>query len=319
MNSDPQQEVMTEGTYWVRLGPVNTKVSKDIQGEMKIQVYGDEFRVKSSLKNAGPEIHKQYLHSGDICPEINSDTNHDGYIDGEEAKKTIGEIIIPFDGDLSAVSLGKENFPSGNFKYERSTSFSLMLSDIEFNRGKFGLERRVVTIWGQSPIGEIPLACGILTRVSDEADMSGNPANTWNANPPGGSYSGGKPSNGGKPTISKPTKPSPRPTPANNPPIRPPVSNDPPKEEGGFLDDILGPLRRYTEPVTRFLERIFKPNRQGGQGNGQSKPQETKPERPSISNPSRNDTNQQNENNRNSGFSFRLPFKLPFGLGDRSN
>lgn len=311
--SDSQQEVMTEGTYWARLGPINTKVTKNIQGEVKVQVYGDEFRVKSNLKNAGPEVHKQYLHSGDICPEINADVNHDGYIDGEESKKTTGEILVPFDGDLSAISLGGDSFPVGNFNYEQTTSFSLMISDVEFNRGRFALERRVVTVWGQSPVGEIPLACGILTRVSDEADMSGNPANTWSASPAG--TGGGKPPGGGKPSITKPTKPS-SPTGGGNTPVRPPISNEPPQEDGGFLDDIIGTVRRYTEPVTRFLERFLKPNR----SSEQSKPESSKPERPSISNGNNQERERQNENrNGNSGFSLRLPFKLPFGLGSGNN
>src|SRR5690606_28577234 len=110
---------------------------------------------------AGPEVHRQYLHTGEICPELNADVNHDGYIDGNEAKESIGEALIPFDGDLSSISLGQDGFPFGNFNYEQSTSFSLMVSDVELNRGRFALERRVVTIWGQSPVGEIPLACGI--------------------------------------------------------------------------------------------------------------------------------------------------------------
>lgn len=329
VSSDPQQEIATEGTYWARLGPVNTSFSKDVQGEAKIQLYGDEFLAKISLKNAPAGVHKQYLHTGGICPEIDSDINHDGFIDAEEAKKTLGDVVIPFDGDLSSINLGAESFPTGNYKYEQSTSFSLMISDLDFKQGQFALERRVVSVWGVTAVGEIPIACGILTRISDSPEVSGGAANTWNTSPSGGGYS----SNGGKPPrITKPplTRPTTGNTPRNNPPIRPPVPAEPPQEEGGILDDILGSVRRFTDPVRRWIERFIpKPNNEPS--STPTKPTSGKPKPPRINSDNNSEgaprqtinrpAPQPNSQNNNSGFRlpFKLPFKLPFGLGGGNN
>lgn len=190
-SNEQQATINQEGTYSAILLPVNIKVSRQADGLIKLSRYGDELKVTVELKDAPPGIHKQYLHTGSSCPNGDADENHDGYIDEYEASKVIGHIILPFDGDISAQDLGSSDFPNGNYQYERSTSYSLMLSDlhspdpipndflIKLNERDLILDKKAVSIFGNSPIGEIPIACGILSRVSntpqDDHWEEGNP------------------------------------------------------------------------------------------------------------------------------------------------
>ena len=174
-----EKEIFSEGTYSAILLPVNGKITNIIDGEVKISRYGDDFKVKVNLKNAPKGIHKQYLHNGGDCPNQVHDDNQDGYIDGHEAREAMGFILVPFDGDLSTQFRGDTFFPSGSYSYSRSTSYYLMLSDlhlpdeiindsiVKLDTRDLTLEKRAVSIYGISSVGDIPIACGILTRVSD--------------------------------------------------------------------------------------------------------------------------------------------------------
>lgn len=175
----PEEETFSDGNYTAVLIPVNGLISNQIQGEVKVSRYGDDFQVKVHLKNAPSGIHKQYLHSGTDCPRQVHDDNRDGYVDSYEAREVMGFVLVPFDGDLSSQFGGDTFFPSGSYSYARSTSYYLMLSDlhlpdeivndsiIKLNTRDLPLEKRAVSIYGNSPVGEIPIACGVLTRVSD--------------------------------------------------------------------------------------------------------------------------------------------------------
>ncbi len=175
----PEEETFSDGTYSAILIPVNGLISNQVDGEVKVSRYGDNFAVKVNLKNAPAGIHKQYLHHGTDCPKQEHDDNRDGYIDGYEAREVMGFVLVPFDSDLSSQFGGDTHFPSGSYSYSRSTSYYLMLSDlhlpdeivndtfIKLNERDLRLEKRAVSIYGKSAIGEIPIACGILTRVSD--------------------------------------------------------------------------------------------------------------------------------------------------------
>lgn len=178
-NFEPEEETFSDGSYSAVLLPVNGRITNQIEGDVKVSRYGDDFKVKVHLKNAPAGIHKQYLHNGTDCPRQVHDDNRDGYVDGYEAREVMGFIIVPFDGDLSAQFRGDTFFPSGSYSYARSTSYYLMLSDlhlpddivndsiVKLNDRDLPLEKRAVSIYGKSPVGEIPIACGILTRVAD--------------------------------------------------------------------------------------------------------------------------------------------------------
>lgn len=160
-------EEFPEGTYSANLIPVNGKVSTQVNGEVLISRYGDQFIVKVHLKNAPAGLHKQQLHSGITCPSAEHDTNGDGYVDMGESRQYLGDVILPFDGDLSSYHLGSDFTPSGSYRYSRSTSYYLMFSDLDIKEQDLPIEGRVVSIFGISPVGELPIACGVLKKISD--------------------------------------------------------------------------------------------------------------------------------------------------------
>jgi hypothetical protein len=198
-----QQVDLNEGTYSATLSPVNAKVTTKVNGHVQLQRYGDQFSVNVQLKNAPSGFHKQQLHTGASCPDRSHDINGDGYIDMNEARRALGEIIIPFDDDLSAYHLGNGFTPSGSYRYSRSASYFLMLSDLEMDETELVFENKVVSILGSSPVGEIPIACGVLKKIAD------NPSeNQWEEEIPRTR----KPS-----PRTEPSRPRPRPEPDISP------------------------------------------------------------------------------------------------------
>lgn len=163
-----------EGSFSATLQPVNLKVTTDIQGKVMITRYGDDFKVNIRVAYAPKGIHAQHLYTGSACPTYADDIDFDGYISASEAQRAMGPILIPFDSDLSAQALGA-NYPSGTkYNYSESTSYALMLSDLQRpdeilndNIVKLAgpdliLEGRVVAILGTPQVKDLPIACGIL-------------------------------------------------------------------------------------------------------------------------------------------------------------
>lgn len=230
----PEEETYSDGTYVAFFIPVNGLITNQIDGEVKISRYGDDFEVKVQLRNAPAGMHKQYLHEGTSCPKQAHDDNRDGYIDGYEAREAMGYILVPFDGDLSSQSRGDTFFPSGNYRYTRSTSYYLMLSDLhlpdeivndsitKLNTRDLPLEQRAVSIYSKSPVGEIPVACGILTRVSENPPPD---SDQWEERVP-------------SPSPRPGPRPTPRPAPIPDPPPEPDENN------GSWWDNIR---RRWDE------------------------------------------------------------------------
>lgn len=153
-----------EGIYSARLQPLN---HVKVKGAVTITKYGDHLNVRVSLKNAPEGVHLQGLHAGESCPW--EDTNNDEVIDLREAESSVGQLLVPFDGDLRSWEEGYDFFPSGNYDYERSTSYSLMLADLNKNRRQrhLKLQGRVVMIRGKGDQKDLPIACGMLALSSD--------------------------------------------------------------------------------------------------------------------------------------------------------
>lgn len=168
-----EQEEISDGVYAAVLYPVNPVLSKDLQGGIKIHKFGDDFKVKVKLKDAPKGTHEQYLYSGSQCPTSYNDLNGDRLIDSSEARAIMGEVILPFDGDLSSVQGGGGLFPVDSYEYTQATSFSLMLSDLEHSQSILKLEYRAVLIIKD---GMLPLACGVLTKISDLPDIEKPPS-----------------------------------------------------------------------------------------------------------------------------------------------
>ncbi|HXH74714.1 MAG TPA: hypothetical protein VNJ08_07095 [Bacteriovoracaceae bacterium] len=151
-----------EGIYIANLYSVNDELSSDVNSRVTISKYGDDFKVRVKFRNGPAGIHMQGLYSGHSCPR--DDSNDDGLIDMAEAAKNIGTEIIPFDGDLSGRIIGNDFYPTTeDYDYERSASYSLMLSDLDTKHKNLELDGKVIVISAAVEQDKnIPIACGIL-------------------------------------------------------------------------------------------------------------------------------------------------------------
>lgn len=187
---EEEEEIILEesgdGTYSAILIPVNSRISGHVNGDVKVSKYGDHFKVEVQIKNAPSGYLKQYIHTGSTCPRLTHDTNGDGYLDHYETRQQTGYAVVPLDGDLASQRQGANYVLKGNYRYSRSTSYYLMLSDlhlpdeivndsiIKLYEKDLVLERRVITVYvagtrlpGSVTGGELPVACGVLTRISE--------------------------------------------------------------------------------------------------------------------------------------------------------
>lgn len=182
------EEAPPDGIYSAVLIPINGRVSTTVHGEAKIEKFADDFIVNVEVKGAPSGSFRQHLHTGSSCPRLEHDENGDGYVDAYEAHKITGKIIVPFDNDLSSQYLGYNTTLQGNYSYSRSTSYGLMLSDlhlsddiindsmVKLREKDLRLERKVVMVYKlnnrEAPTvkGDIPIACGVLTRVSNRTE-----------------------------------------------------------------------------------------------------------------------------------------------------
>lgn len=225
----PEEEVLTDGTYSAVLLPMSAAVSSHVTGDVKIKKYGDDFRVEIKLKGSPGGIHKQYLQTGTSC-------------------QSIGSRIVPFDDDLSGQLRGYKFFPSGNYHYKRSTSYYLMLSDlhlpddvsaeqlVKLNEWDLPLEKRAVGIYAKISSGEALMACGVLTRISNEDSDS------WNEPSPRTPEDD---------RVRPRPRPRPRPTPVPHPaPPEPDVRPNPDGEPSSWWDWVRESWRRWRDRVT---------------------------------------------------------------------
>ena len=221
-----QEGSAPDGTYSAVLVPVNYRISSQVHGDVRVHKYGDEFKVSVNLRGSPKGLLRQHLQTGSGCPRIEHDINGDGYIDSYESKFVSGSSIVPLDGDLSTQTGGYTYILTGNYRYSRSTSYYLMLADlhlpdevsndsmVKLPDNELPLERRVVVIYSlkanrpPSATGEdMPVACGILTRISDRPVPDDS---TWNESEPP------------ERPRREPRRPRPQPGPHTEPRIPPP-------------------------------------------------------------------------------------------------
>lgn len=250
-HDDVENDANIDGTYSAILFPVNEKISGNVHGDVKISKYSDDFKVYVDLKKAPRGRFRQHLHTGTACPKMNQDLNGDGIIDAYEAREHTGSIIVPLDGDLSAQGSGSSYTLQGNYRYTKSTSYFLMLSDLHLPDDVINdpvvklpdkdlpLEKRVVAVYSSGaglPLtvaGEVPIACGVLTRISDRPEPSDDDLDDgWEENP--------RPR---RPPRHEPN-PSPRPDPVPLPLPEPEVGEDN-HSEGSWWDRLRQRWRRW--------------------------------------------------------------------------
>lgn len=175
-----QEEVVADGIYSAILLPVNPRLSSDVHGDVRVTKYSDQLEISLNVKNAPMTRVKQALHTGEKCPTLNDDQNRDGYVHSAESFAVTGYIVLPLDNDLSSQRNGNNLTLSGSYRYKRSTSYYLMLSDlhlpdevindsiVKLNSQELSFNQKVVTLYSETSNGEIPIACGVLNKISEE-------------------------------------------------------------------------------------------------------------------------------------------------------
>jgi hypothetical protein len=200
-NSNKSQDAEQIGSlYRAVLKPLNPNSAGTTSGVVLLRINGDEFVVEETVANAPGGIkHYQAIMSGSTCPTL--DENGDGYIDLKEGTKTFGNRLIPLDSNLDSQFAGIDFGPIANetnaYVYRRSTSLSLMLSDLRIedpngeddlvklqDKENINFSNRVIVVMGMNrslpatvegddtftPSEGLPIACGKLTAINSEND-----------------------------------------------------------------------------------------------------------------------------------------------------
>lgn len=143
-----QEASISEGAFHARLKTLNQKAAGPSRGMAKMDVAGDDIAIDVDMQSTPVgTTHQQFLRTGKRCPSISDDLNKDGYIDAEEERKVVGEIIVALDDNLHLPDDG--NFPytdeAASYFYSESGSVDMLASNI---KGNVKLEGRIVTVHG---------------------------------------------------------------------------------------------------------------------------------------------------------------------------
>jgi hypothetical protein len=190
-----------EGFYAGDIWPVNYNLHFKKIGAVGVSRNSDVFSAHVNMAYGPKEARIQHaLYTGRRCPNINDDLNKDAYVDILEARLAIGQVTIPFDGDLDSQLSGVNQTASadinGKYVYTRSASFERMFADLkspdENNQDnitklkedegltlpgrivliqglnpKIKLPESVATTDGLSAHESIPVGCAVLWKVPE--------------------------------------------------------------------------------------------------------------------------------------------------------
>lgn len=201
-----------KGKYVARFTTLNPQVNGTVPGSVTFFRDKDRVMVYLRLFAGYPKAwHPQKIYEGTRCPTLEDDTNGDGYIDINEAEAVLGKILIPLDADISSQRSGRNFYPlgdlSGNYFYERVTSFSRMFRDLKDTKNAseeykklapnegFSIEGKAILVQGvgkdvefpesvgsaprYKPFQTLPVACGIFYEdnrepgVNDDGEIPG--------------------------------------------------------------------------------------------------------------------------------------------------
>lgn len=162
------------GKYYADLYPMNYNLTEPTIGKATFSREGDEFKAEVNLTKGplGTEI-TQAIYTGVRCPAFPSDdTNHDSYIDIQEARAAVGSMIIPLDANLDGQYAGLGNMPytegeSGSYTYQQSASFQRLFADLRASDDNSG--DHIVKVGeneGLGILGRVVLLQGLTTTVS---------------------------------------------------------------------------------------------------------------------------------------------------------
>jgi uncharacterized protein YuzE len=164
-----QEASISEGAFHARLKRMNQKAAGASNGMAKMDIAGDNIVIDVDMLSTPVGVtHQQFIRSGKRCPTITDDLNKDGYIDAQEERKVVGDIIVALDDDLHQEYDG--NFPYTNdaaaYYYTETGSIILLNSNI---KGNLKLDGKIVTVHGINK--EILLPSSVASR-------DGRPAST---------------------------------------------------------------------------------------------------------------------------------------------
>jgi hypothetical protein len=189
------------GIYAAELWPVNYNLHFKTLGMAALKRDGDTFEAMVNMKYAPKgTVLKTAVYTARRCPTIKDDLNKDAYIDILEARLAIGKITIPFDSDLDSQMGGHNSYSAstidGKFVYRQTASFSRMFADLQgadedssdqmvkIGQGEgmtlpgrivlvqglaetIDLPESVATTDGENSHATIPVACGVLWKVTE--------------------------------------------------------------------------------------------------------------------------------------------------------
>ena len=167
-----------EGTYKAILRPYNFTVSGWIpNGMTDIKVVDGQLEIKSWLDDSSNVTHMQNIHVGTVCPDVEHDSNRDGFVDFNESVRVAGGVLLPLDSDLTSQD-GSNVFPKGNFTYYQKASVDEITASLQKDIGLEGkviiimgavanrnLPATVSTVNGMTKELSVPIACGVIQRM----------------------------------------------------------------------------------------------------------------------------------------------------------
>lgn len=235
--AEDDMEKMASVTYLAILKPINENVAGRISGSFTFHKDLDfivsDIRVIGSAPSV---IHGQNVYLGSSCPSQGADINEDGIIDILEAQTSTGKIILPLDADInnqySLLAMYPFSDEWGAYFFSQIASFQKFFDDlkaedenptdeiVKLSSPTFGLEGKVVMIHGMADevlLPEsvatnegltaqqtIPVACGVITRVTivpgsfEPDDVTIGTIDNGHSNP------SNRPGNGSRPSTNGP-------------------------------------------------------------------------------------------------------------------
>lgn len=191
-----------EGYYRASLESVNGKISRRNFGKSSVFLRGNQFYAKVKLDTGRPHVtYLQGIHEGDRCPDPEDDINRDGYIDGQEALRVSGRMLIPLDGDLTrqlkSFSIWPKTNKKGLYLYTRSVGVDAIMGELRSisfrshqlltrlgSNEELNLTHRVMIVYGVPysytlpetvegvsgfpPHMSVPIACGRFVESEEE-------------------------------------------------------------------------------------------------------------------------------------------------------
>lgn len=277
------------GTYSAVLFPVNINLHAPKSGMATFTRSGDELIAKVKLDvGAQGANYRQAVYWGSRCPGIESDANKDGYLDMTEIEATLGDVIIPLDGDLDSQSGGTGNYPSGHnargsYFYKKTASFARFFEDLKdtdpntrdrvrkledqsgftfLNKvvliqgasSAFNIPDTVSSYYGLSRESSLPVACGVFFKSNDQISDEAETTIVTNGEPQDGPANPMPTPDTNPVPVPTPTEPDvnpiPRPTPGPQPVPQPRPQPTPPEEDDEEDDDVIDDIEDWWDRVT---------------------------------------------------------------------